>query len=81
MEPRGIGVGIVMGCMCLVFGLVPSLFHGLMDGIRNFRDSLAPGLPMRPTRRTEHEALDRPLWLIVVGALLIALSVAGYLAN
>jgi hypothetical protein len=29
----------------------------------------------------EHEALDRPLWLIVVGALLIALSVAGYLAN
>lgn len=79
MKPHGIGAGIVMGCMCLVFALVPNLFHGLMDGIRNFRDSLAPGLPMRPLRRMGHEDLDRPLWLVAVGALLIVLSFVEYL--
>jgi hypothetical protein len=81
MKLHGITIGTMMGSVCLVFALVPGLFQSVMDGIRSFRDSIEPGSPMRQVRRTGDEDLRKPIWLVVIGAMLIALSLFAYLSN
>jgi len=82
MKPHGIILGVLMGSVLLLFGLVPDLFHGLMEGVRYFHDSISAGMPVNPRRehiRREH--IQGPTWLVVVGAMFIGLSLFAYLSN
>lgn len=85
MKPHDVVIGVIAGCVLIVFGLVPGLFHGLVqgltEGIRNFHDSVFFQLPMSSTRHTEYDKLPRPIWLAGLGAALIVLSVLAYVSN
>jgi len=85
MNPYDITLGLTMGVLLLVVGLVPgvaqSLMQGLAEGIRNFRDALSFGFPVRPHYRPEHEATQRSVWLAVIGAFFIVLSILAYFSN
>lgn len=73
-------IGVLSGSVLVVFGLVPGLFEGLSEGVRNFNDSVSFGSPMRPRRYTEHYH-RRHVWLAGLGAALIALSVLAYFSD
>ena len=64
--------GLIAGIFALVFALNPALLSSLSDGIQNFRDALLFGAP-RPHHRRPR-TLERPLWLAVLGVLLILLA-------
>jgi hypothetical protein len=85
MEQHELIVGITVGSILLAFGLVPGLFDGVAAGVmqamRNFRESLSSNWPAAPTRRAEYERLHRPFWLAGVGALLMAITVLDYLSK
>ena len=67
---------LIAGGVLIVFGLVPSLFQGLAEGIRNFVDALSSPFQARQQR---NEQIETPrLWLVGVGLALIVASVLGY---
>ena len=35
MKPRELMIGILCGCVLLILGLVPGLFQGLVNGVRD----------------------------------------------
>jgi hypothetical protein len=74
-------IGVVAGAVGIVFGFVPGLFSGLTVGVRNFRDAVLFGAPLHPHRLTEAEDLQRPYGLAIVGALIVAVTVAAYITN
>jgi len=78
MPPEGVVSAIVVGSVLIALGLVPGLFHGLEDGIRNFADTLRSPFPISRTNHTEYDKLPRPLWLSALGTALIALSLLAY---
>ncbi len=49
MAQRDLTMAILTGCLAIVFGLVPGLYQGLVEGalnaIHRFRDQMTPGLP------------------------------------
>ncbi len=77
MHAHDMMIGVLTGCVCLVFGLVPGLFDGLSEGIRNFRDGLLPVLT--PRRRIPYEPVGAPAWMAVAGACWIAFVILAYL--
>jgi hypothetical protein len=81
MKPHELMIGVLTGCVLVVFGLVPGLSYGLTEGVRNFLDLVSSGLPVSPPRHTEYDKLERPIWLAGLGAVLIVLSVLAYLSN
>ena len=74
-------MGILTGCLLVVFGLVPGLFQSLVEGmlsaIHRLLDQITSGWPTP----VEYEPIQKPTWLVGLGALLIVLSVLGYLSN
>ena len=74
-------MGILTGCLLVVFGLVPGLFQSLVEGmlsaIHRLLDQITSGLPTP----MEYAPIQKPTWLVGLGALLIVLSVLGYLSN
>jgi hypothetical protein len=74
---KEVTLGVVLGFALIALGLIPGLFQGLADGVRNFSDALH-SFPSRWQRREE---VRQPAWLAVAGAALIALTVLAYTAN
>lgn len=64
-------VGLVMGGFVMLLGLVPSLFSGMVDGVRRFGGALQ-GLD--PRFQPSGEPVYPPKWLPAVGLLLIVLT-------
>ncbi len=79
MKPDDVVVGVATGCALIAFGLVPGLFHGLIEGVRNFSNSIVSPFAAGPAHGTEYEDVHGPVWLAGLGAALIALSVLGYI--
>jgi hypothetical protein len=79
MTPHELVTGVLAGCVLIVFGLVPGLFQGLVEGVQNFRDSLSSIFPIAPQYRSGYENLQPPRWMAGVGAALTVLTVLGYL--
>jgi hypothetical protein len=77
MQATDLEIAIIVGAILIVLGVVPGLSQSLQDGIRNFSASLSSPFPLVPNRR-DYEKLPRPLWLAVVGAGLILVSLLGY---
>lgn len=69
-------IGVVSGCILIVFGLVPGLFQDLADGVRRYSDSFTAGFPTSPRLYTP---IRRPRWLAGLGFLLIVLTIVAYL--
>jgi hypothetical protein len=67
--------GVLSGCVLIAAGLVPGLFWGLAEGVRNLLDSISSPYP---NRLSERERVDPPAWLAVVGAVVIAATVLAY---
>jgi hypothetical protein len=79
MHARQFGFVIIFGCALITLGLVPGLFQGLQDAIRNFSASLSsPYLEIPPQNRRDYEKLPRPLWLAVIGLALILITLLTY---
>jgi len=78
MQFRQFGFVIIFGCLLIALGLVPGLFQGLQDAIRNFSSSLSSPFPAVPAHRRDYEKLPRPLWLAVIGLALILISLLTY---
>jgi hypothetical protein len=74
---------IVVGSALIALGLLPGLFHGLKEGVRNFSRSFwSPfssivGVP----HRTDYEKVPGPMWLALVGIAVIFLSLLLYISN
>jgi len=79
MKPDDVVVGVVTGCALIVFALVPGLFHGLTEGVRNFANSMFSPFATGPAPETGYENAHGPLWLAGLGIALIMLSVLGYI--
>jgi hypothetical protein len=75
-------IGLVTGAVLLFLGLVPGFFQELVkevrNGIRNFNSSLSSPIPIRPTYDEDYEQSRAPLGLAIAGALIIVLTLAGY---
>ena len=78
MTLHDVMIGVLSGCVLIVFGLVPGLFQGLTEGVRNLLNSVSSPLPTKPRR---DKSYDRPISLAGIGATLIVLSVLAYLSN
>jgi hypothetical protein len=82
MRPSQLLFGLVFGCLLIALGLMPGLFRRLVDsviqGTENLRDSLTQGM-LAPRRRIDFVDERAPVWLAILGAALIALTVAGHL--
>ena len=78
MKPDDVAVGVVTGFALIAVGLVPGLFHGLMEGVRNFSNSTFSPFAVGPAPGTGYENVHGPLWLAGLGAALIVLSVLAY---
>jgi len=76
-------IGILCGCVLLILGLVPGLFQGLVNGVRdsihNFYGSFSSPLPVRPRHDVDYERSRGPIGLVIAGTILITLTVAAYL--
>lgn len=69
---------ILFGAMLLVLGMIPGLLAGLVEGLRNFRDHLAP--TRRPYRNTEIPSrVSGQIWLVLGGALMMILGIVAFL--
>jgi len=81
MTPHEVMTCFLTGCLLVAFGVIPGLYQGLVDGlaegIQRFRDQISPGFPTP----MEHTPIQKPTWLAGLGALLMVLSVLGYLSN
>jgi hypothetical protein len=65
----------------MIFGLVPSLFNNLIEGVRNFGDSVMSRMPMRQTRRLGREEIQRPVWMVLLGVLFVVMSLLNYFSK
>ena len=79
LTPSQVITGLVGGCVLIVFGLVPGLFDGLAEGVRNFSNSLTSPFHHHHPRR--HEPTHPPIGLALLGCALILLTLLGYLAG
>ena len=79
MQPEQAVSMIIIGCMFLALGLIPGAVEGLVDGIRNFSDSLSSPFPTRAPHRTESEKRPRHLGLALAGAALIVISLLAWM--
>jgi len=75
---RQLVLGLSMGSVLLVFGLVPGLFQGLTEAVRNYGDRLSGRFPS-PSRGPAQ--FDQPRWLAAIGAALIAVTLLAYVSN
>lgn len=71
-------IGVLAGAVLIVFGVVPGVFQGIVDGVRNSVNLLSSQFP-GPSRLREE--FPRPRWLAGLGAALIALTVLAYLST
>lgn len=77
---RELMIGLAAGSVLILFGLVPRIFQGLAEGVRegvcNFKDSFLPSFPGRPR---DYEQIHTPRWWLAgLGAALIAITVLAY---
>jgi hypothetical protein len=86
MKPLDVIIGVLSGAVLIVFGMVPGLFHGLMEALRNFENSLSSGWPTILSHRvtpwwsqrgTEYP-LQRPIWMVGLGVAFIVLTLVAY---
>ena len=81
---KQVEMAIVIGCVLLVFGLVPGEFDGFAERIRNELSSFQNGnlrsfhFQVHPSRPVEFR---RHGWLAVIGAALIAGTLIAYFSN
>ena len=68
-------MAVCAGIVLIVFGLVPGLFQDLVQGIRNFENSLTS----RYRSAAVPDDVGQPAGLAVVGAIIIAAAVVAYL--
>jgi hypothetical protein len=77
IDVRQVVIGVSMGSVLLVFGLVPGLFQGLVEGVRNVLASfqsgnlLSPRFLVHPARQAQ---FGQPISLAATGAALIVLT-------
>jgi hypothetical protein len=81
MKPADLMVGVLTGGLLIVFGLVPGLFYGLVEGIRNFNNSLSSSYWARAPQESGSANRQGPFWLAGLGGGLILLTLAGYLTS
>jgi hypothetical protein len=81
MKPHEFVGGLLTGCLLMIFGLVPSLFHKLIEGVQNFRDSVMSGMSMRHTRRIEREQIQKPVWMVLLGVVFVVMSLLNYFSK
>jgi hypothetical protein len=68
-------VPVGTGALLIVLGLVPGLFQGLTDGVRNALESFSS--PLR-SRLNGDGRIREPRWLAGVGIALIAAAMLAY---
>jgi hypothetical protein len=70
---RELALGLSSGAILVLFALVPSLFRGLAEGLRNHLNA------MFPDEASGNEPIEAPrLWLAGMGFAVIVLTVFGY---
>ena len=77
-------IGVLMGSVLLVLGLVPGLFQGLAEGVRNALEYFQNGNLLSPRFQVhpgEQSQFGKPRWLAVIGAALIAGTLLTYYSN
>ena len=77
-------IGICMGSVLLALGLVPGLFQGLVEGVRNALASFQNG-NLLSSRFQVHPGWQaqssQPGWLAATGAGLIAVTLLAYFSH
>ena len=79
LTPDQVITGLLAGFVLIAFGLVPGLFDGLSEGVRNFSNSLTS--PFHHPHPRRHEPTHPPMGLALLGGALILLTLLGYLAG
>jgi len=74
--------GIWMGMVLIALGLIPGLFESLTDCLRKILGTtpLVP-IPSRWQTHVEPVQFKRQPWLVVVGAMILAVTFVVYFAN
>jgi drug/metabolite transporter (DMT)-like permease len=71
-------IGVMAGCVLILFGLFPPPFERLMEELSNFTDSLSSRFRRQPRR---YEQIQKPVWWLAgLGMALIAVTVLAYLS-
>jgi hypothetical protein len=70
-------IGVVMGCVLILFGLTPGLLRDTGEGLLRALDSFGFAQPGRGYATLN--VPERPVAVSAAGVFLIALSLAGYL--
>jgi hypothetical protein len=77
IHPKEVVLGVTLGIALIALGLIPGLFQGLAEGVRNFSDELHS----LPSRWRRHNEIRQPTWLAVLGASLVAITLLAYSAS
>jgi hypothetical protein len=76
--PHQVVIGLSAGFVLILLGLVPGLFQGLVEGVRNFSDALCSRFP---SPSCSYARIYQPRWLGLLGAALIAATLLAYSAH
>ena len=71
-------IGVVIGAFLIALGLIPGLFQGFVDGVRNFVSLWSSEFQ---AQSCPPERIDQPAWLVAVGTALMTLTILAYLSN
>jgi hypothetical protein len=68
-------IGVTAGLILIGFGAVPGLFESFVNRVRNSINLFSSQFPVSSQLDVE---VPQPVWLAGLGAVLIALTVAGF---
>lgn len=77
MQPQEAVTAVVSGCALIALGIVPGLFRGLEERVRNLLETFSASFAVRGWQRTERATSETPVWLAVVGLALLAVGLFG----
>ena len=73
---RQVVLGLMMGAVLIAFGMIPGLFDGVAEGLRNLDQRRHFHVPTRTPI-----PVDPPRWFAVAGVALIALALTAYFSG
>jgi hypothetical protein len=69
--------GVWVATVLLLLGLVPGLYHSLLDGISNISNLVAVRIPN--PRFSQRTPVNQPYWFAAAGMIVLLLTVTAYL--
>jgi hypothetical protein len=76
--PTQVMIGVLAGCVLILFGIMPGLFQSLVEGVQTSGALLRDPLARRPTIP---EPIQQPVWLAGLGAALIIFTLLAHLSQ